>query len=40
MERIRKVLLWFRQSEERSQTACREAGEQTGAAIGGDHEPG
>jgi hypothetical protein len=45
MERIRKVLLWPRQSEERwkevGHKPCREAGEQPGrAATGGDHEPG
>jgi hypothetical protein len=45
MERIRKVLLWFRQSEERGKEvghkrpAERRANSQ-GAASGGDHEPG
>jgi hypothetical protein len=45
VERIRKVLLWFRQSEERWKEVGhkppveRRANSQ-GAATGGDHEPG
>jgi hypothetical protein len=45
MERIRRVLLWFRQSEERwkegghKRLAERRANSQV-AATGGDHEPG
>jgi hypothetical protein len=45
MERIRKGLLWSRQSEERwkevgSQTDCLGRANSRGAATGGHHEPG